>query len=68
MKEIWNLIDPSKATPNGGWWLVWAIVTAGLAETKGQRRWVWFDLGLFRGPIATALVGICERPSIAENH
>ncbi|MCX7521850.1 hypothetical protein OSC27_06105 [Microbacterium sp. STN6] len=45
-----------------GWWLVLAIVTAGLAETKGRRRWVWFVLGLLIGPIATALVVIWAPP------
>jgi hypothetical protein len=41
---------------NRGWWLALAIVTTGLAELKGRRRWVWFVLGLLLGPIATALV------------
>jgi len=47
---------------NSGWWLGLAIVTAGLAETKGRRRWVWFLLGLVLGPLATALVVVWERP------
>lgn len=47
---------------NSGWWLALAIVTAGLAEQKGRRRWVWFVLGLLLGPIATALVVVWERP------
>jgi hypothetical protein len=47
---------------NSGWWLALAIVTAGLAETKGRRRWVWFVLGLLIGPIATALVVVWPRP------
>ncbi|MBG6060017.1 hypothetical protein RCH16_003500 [Cryobacterium sp. MP_M5] len=41
---------------NSGWWFALAIVTAGLAETKQRRRWVWFVLGLLLGPLATALV------------
>lgn len=48
---------------NSGWWLALAIVTAGLAEQKGRRRWVWFVLGLLTGPIATALVVVWERPT-----
>lgn len=48
---------------NSGWWLALAIVTAGLAEQKGRRRWVWFVLGLLTGPIATALVAVWERPT-----
>ena len=48
---------------NGGWWLALAIVTAGLAESKGRRRWIWFVLGLFLGPLATALVVVWARPT-----
>lgn len=48
---------------NSGWWLALAIVTAGLAESKGRRRWVWFVLGLLLGPLATALVVIWQRPA-----
>lgn len=59
------MIDASNATTNGGWWLALAIVTAGLAETKGRRRWVWFVLGLFLGPIVTALVVVWNRPAPA---
>lgn len=47
---------------NGGWWFALAIVTAGLAETKNRRRWVWFLLGLLLGPLATALVVVWARP------
>ena len=47
---------------NSGWWLALAIVTAGLTETKGRRRWVWFLLGLVLGPLATALVVVWARP------
>jgi len=47
---------------NSGWWLALAIVTAGLAEMKGRRRWIWFVLGLLLGPIATALVVVWARP------
>jgi len=42
-------------------------VTAGLAETKGRRRWLWFVLGLFLGPIATALVVIWDRPATTQD-
>ncbi|QYF72306.1 hypothetical protein [Cryobacterium sp. PAMC25264] len=50
---------------NSGWWLALAIVTAGLAEMKGRRRWVWFLLGLLLGPLATALVVAWARPNSA---
>ena len=48
---------------NSGWWLALAIVTAGLAETKRRRRWVWFVLGLLLGPLATALVVVWAPPA-----
>lgn len=51
---------------NSGWWLALAIVTAGLAESKGRRRWVWFVLGLLLGPIATALVVVWAKPAASE--
>jgi hypothetical protein len=50
---------------NSGWWLALAIVTAGLAELKGRRRWVWFLLGLMLGPLATALVVVWARPDFS---
>lgn len=59
-------MDSSSVTTNGGWWLALAIVTAGLAETKGRRRWLWFVLGLILGPIATALVVIWDRPAVRQ--
>ncbi|GAA5226979.1 hypothetical protein GCM10025778_15120 [Paeniglutamicibacter antarcticus] len=61
------MVDSSNVTDNAGWWIALALVTAGLAETKGRRRWTWFLLGLFLGPIATALVVIWDRPSIDQN-
>ena len=51
-------------TQNSAWWIGLAIVTAGLAEQKGRRRWLWFVLGLLFGPIATALVVIWARPEV----
>ena len=55
-------MDTTVVTQNSGWWLALAIVTAGLAEQKGRRRWIWFVLGLLLGPIATALVVVWARP------
>ena len=56
-------MDTTTIYDNSGWWLALAIVTAGLAEMKGRRRWTWFVLGLLFGPIATALVVIWARPT-----
>ncbi len=50
---------------NSGWWFALALVTAGLAESKGRRRLVWFLLGLLLGPLATAFVVVWERPTPA---
>lgn len=33
-------------------WLWLAIMTGGLAQTKGRSGWTWFVLGLILGPIA----------------
>jgi hypothetical protein len=55
--------DTTIVYDNGGWWLALAIVTAGFAELKGRRRWVWFVLGLLLGPLATALVVVWARPA-----
>ena len=60
------MTDATVVYENSGWWLALAIVTAGLAETKGRRRWVWFLLGLLLGPIATALVVGWARPDSAQ--
>jgi len=56
------MTDTTVVYENSGWWLALAIVTAGLAEMKGRRRWVWFLLGLLLGPLATALVVVWARP------
>lgn len=47
-----------------GWFAV-AIITAGLAETKGRSRWYWFVWALLFGPIATTLVVVWPRPQRA---
>jgi hypothetical protein len=56
------MTDTTVVYENSGWWLALAIVTAGLAEMKGRRRWIWFLLGLLLGPLATALVVVWARP------
>ncbi|MCU1407218.1 MAG: putative rane protein [Glaciihabitans sp.] len=47
---------------NGWWWFALALVNAGLAESKGRRRSIWFVLSLFLGPLATALIVVWPRP------
>ncbi|ARC56288.1 hypothetical protein AS850_04255 [Frondihabitans sp. 762G35] len=47
--------------PWGLLWLGLALATAGLAEQKNRSRWTWFLLGLFLGPLATALVVVWPR-------
>jgi len=46
---------------NSAWWFALTIVNAGLAESKGRRRWIWFVLSLFLGPLATALIVVWPR-------
>ena len=60
------MTDATVVYENSGWWLALAIVTAGLAEMKGRRRWIWFVLGLLLGPLATALVVVWARPATAD--
>ena len=60
------MTDATVVYENSGWWLALAIVTAGLAEMKGRRRWIWFVLGLLLGPLATALVVVWARPAAAD--
>jgi hypothetical protein len=47
---------------NSGWWLALALVNAGLAESKGRRRLLWFVLSLFLGPLASFLIVVWRRP------
>jgi hypothetical protein len=55
--------DTTVIYENSGWWFALAIVTAGLAESEGRRRWTWFLLGLLLGPFATALVVVWAKPA-----
>jgi hypothetical protein len=42
-------------------WGTLALINAGLAQTKGHSRLVWFLLSLVLGPIATiVIVGVLE--------
>lgn len=55
-------MDTTTITTNSSWWFALAIVTAGLAESKGRGRLTWFLLGLLLGPLATAMVVVWARP------
>ena len=54
-------MDPTQSGQYGLIWLSLALVNAGLAESKGRRRWTWFVLSLLFGPIATYLIVIWKR-------
>lgn len=45
-------------------WLTLALVNAGLAESKGRSRLVWFLLSIVLGPIATFLIVVMARPTL----
>ena len=61
--------DPTVVYYSGGWWLVLALVNAGLAEGKGRGRWNWFIISLLLGPIATFLIVTWDRlPSRRLHH
>jgi hypothetical protein len=49
-------IDPSEYVDRGTFWLVLALVNAGLAQTKNRSRLAWFLLSLLLGPIATFII------------
>ena len=56
------MVETTVIQDNSAWWFALAIVTAGLAEFKGRRRWIWFLLGVLLGPLATTLVVVWGRP------
>jgi hypothetical protein len=44
-------------------WGTLALINAGLAESKGRSRRVWFLVSLLLGPIATLIIVITDRAS-----
>ena len=44
-------------------WGTLALINAGLAQSKGRSRLVWFLASLLIGPIATLLIVITDNPS-----
>jgi hypothetical protein len=43
-------------------WGTLALINAGLAQSKGRSRLVWFLVSLLFGPIATLLIVITDEP------
>ncbi|TFC87189.1 hypothetical protein E3T24_05620 [Cryobacterium sp. TmT2-59] len=48
----------------GGWWFALMLVNAGLAESKGRGRLIWWLLSIVLGPFATFLIVIMPRGTI----
>jgi len=46
-------------------WGTLALINAGLAQSKGRSRGVWFLVSLFLGPIATLVIVITDEPAPA---
>ena len=45
-------------------WFTLALINAGLAQSKGRSRLVWFLVSLLLGPIATFLVVVTDNPPV----
>lgn len=43
-------------------WGTLALINAGLAQSKGRSRGVWFLASLLLGPIATLIIVITDNP------
>lgn len=43
-------------------WGTLALINAGLAQSKGRSRGVWFLVSLLLGPIATLIIVITDNP------
>lgn len=43
-------------------WGTLALINAGLAQSKGRSRGVWFLVSLLLGPIATFIIVITDNP------
>jgi hypothetical protein len=44
-------------------WGTLALINAGLAQSKGRSRLMWFLVSLLLGPIATFLIVITDNPA-----
>lgn len=53
-------MDANDSVALGGWWFALSLVNAGLAESKGRSRLVWWGVSLFVGPLATLLIVVWE--------
>jgi hypothetical protein len=43
-------------------WGTLALINAGLAQSKGRSRMLWFLVSLFFGPIATFVIVVTDDP------
>lgn len=43
-------------------WGTLALINAGLAQSKGRSRLVWFFVSLLLGPIATFIIVVTDNP------
>ena len=44
-------------------WFTLSLINAGLAESKGRSRLIWWLVSLLIGPIATFLIVVLDRGS-----
>ncbi len=43
-------------------WGTLALINAGLAQSKGRSRGIWFVVSLFLGPLATLMIVVTDEP------
>ena len=44
-------------------WGTLSLINAGLAQSKGRSRLIWWLLSVLLGPVATLLIVVLERPN-----
>jgi hypothetical protein len=62
VNQFSSLADVQAAPWFVGWGTL-ALINAGLAQSKGRSRLVWFLASLLLGPIATLIIVITDGPS-----
>jgi hypothetical protein len=56
-----DVIDVGKSYAVG--WGTLALINAGLAQSKGRSRMMWFLASLLLGPLATFLIVVTDNPA-----